>query len=690
MATTETIESLISSIEKEQYFLPEFQRGFRWNSEQVKKYFQSLYRGYPTGAFLIWKTVNPSKKKGGNLNEPDNSYTYLILDGQQRLTTLYTLMKGQPPNWIEGKPPRTDLYFNLETEEFQYFTKNLMLNKREWISVPSLLHQGVMPFIKSIAQDNMELKEYLFEHGDQLSQLDNLKKYEYYLQIVTNEDPIQVVEIFNLVNSAGTPLSDADLSLALITGRWEGCKDCMRKATETYSKKGFYFDMDFFTRCISVIGTSRGVFDDVQKLGKEDYIDAWNKTEKSLNYLINILPQHAYIDETSFLSTQYIFFPLIYFLAQNQFKFPDSLTRDKFLYWLYNALMWGRYSASSESALDRDIRTLKETNSVDELIKILAQLRGGNLEVTEQDLELQGVRSRLYQIFYMLVRRNGAADWADSSFPLYNQVLGNSYSIERHHIFPKSKLYKLFSSNSYYERSLVNELANIALLTSATNHSIFNNDPAVYLAHVDKEQLRRQFVPTEPELWQMTRESYSAFVQERRRLLAQGINTFLNELYQGGTEIHVSKDVGQWRQKVQDIEIALRQLIVDIATEHEEDINLKSYIPHHLVPRLSDRINAHLKNNPSETAESFDELSQKLKFFDMGDYCELITAKDNWSYFEPYFGHKGTLQSRFSQLQILRNTLAHNRDLTDVVIKDGEAAILWFSSTLRKYNLAAA
>ncbi len=62
---------------------------------------------------------------------------------------------------------------------------------------------------------------------------------------------------------------------------------------------------------------------------------------------------------------------------------------------------------------------------------------------------------------------------------------------------------------------------------------------------------------------------------------------------------------------------------------------------------------------------------------------------ENWPYFEPYFGHKGSLQNRFSQLQNLRNTLAHNRDLTDVIIKDGEAAILWFSGVLNKYQPVA-
>lgn len=97
MATTQKIQSLIDDVQKNRYFLPEFQRGFRWHSEQVKKYFQSLYFGYPTGAFLVWKADTPSKIRGGAPSD-ETTFTRLILDGQQRLTTLYTLMKGFPPN----------------------------------------------------------------------------------------------------------------------------------------------------------------------------------------------------------------------------------------------------------------------------------------------------------------------------------------------------------------------------------------------------------------------------------------------------------------------------------------------------------------------------------------------------------------------------------------------------------------
>ncbi|MCY7281915.1 MAG: hypothetical protein LH679_00440, partial [Cyanobacteria bacterium CAN_BIN43] len=98
----------------------------------------------------------------------------------------------------------------------------------------------------------------------------------------------------------------------------------------------------------------------------------------------------------------------------------------------------------------------------------------------------------------------------------------------------------------------------------------------------------------------------------------------------------------------------------------------------------------YLRDSPSENPEEFKSLKKRLQFFDTSEYCELMLSNSNWQYFETYFGSKGAVQSRFTQLQNLRNTLAHNRDLTDVIIKDGEAAILWFSSILRKYSLSEA
>ena len=124
------INEMLTSIENGEYLIPEFQRGYVWNAEQVKGFIKSLYQGYPSGSFLIWKTEKPSEIRGKK-TENNLIYKKLILDGQQRLTTIYTIFKGKTPDWYEGVSLRTDLYFNLTKEEFQYYKVREMQGKRE-------------------------------------------------------------------------------------------------------------------------------------------------------------------------------------------------------------------------------------------------------------------------------------------------------------------------------------------------------------------------------------------------------------------------------------------------------------------------------------------------------------------------------------------------------------------------------
>lgn len=118
MGTQLTIVELIGQIGKGELILPEFQRGYVWNRDKVKEYLASLYRRFPTGSFLIWKTPTPGLTRGTAIEGGSNSLQ-LILDGQQRLTSIYTLVKGEPPPFYEGEKLFFDLWFNVETEEFQ-------------------------------------------------------------------------------------------------------------------------------------------------------------------------------------------------------------------------------------------------------------------------------------------------------------------------------------------------------------------------------------------------------------------------------------------------------------------------------------------------------------------------------------------------------------------------------------------
>lgn len=132
MVIEKPIHEIFTSIEKGEYTIPEFQRGFVWNPTQVKSFIRFFYLGYPAGLFLIWKTEIPLKVRA-DIKETDSIYKHLILDGQQRLTTIYIIFKDKTADWYEGVVLRTDLYFNLETEEFQYYKQREMANKKRGI-----------------------------------------------------------------------------------------------------------------------------------------------------------------------------------------------------------------------------------------------------------------------------------------------------------------------------------------------------------------------------------------------------------------------------------------------------------------------------------------------------------------------------------------------------------------------------
>ena len=236
MAIEKKIQDILTSIDNDEYTIPEFQRGYVWNSTQVKEFFRSLYLGYPSGSFLIWKTKEPSKIRGEK-KETDSIFHQLILDGQQRLTTIYTIFKGKTPEWYEGVSLRTDLYFNLITEEFEYFMLRKMSNKPEWINVSEFLRLGgINHFISKLSSFSEEDRNFYLEKLEILNKLSGIKDYGYYIKEITLTELEKVVEIFNLVNKTGTTLNESDLALAIITSNWPEVKDKFRESIEEYRK----------------------------------------------------------------------------------------------------------------------------------------------------------------------------------------------------------------------------------------------------------------------------------------------------------------------------------------------------------------------------------------------------------------------------------------------------------------------
>lgn len=539
MAATTPISDLIKEIKVGGLILPEFQRGYVWKPNQVKQYLLSLYRKYPTGHFLIWKTYKPQRGRG-NTMPSENSFSRLILDGQQRLTSVYTLFEGKPPAFYEGETLYFDLYFHLIEEDFQFYQKAKMGADPLWIPVTPFFSKGINKFLDELSQLPDDRQILYTRHLSKFNQLDAIRNYAYNLDEVTDKPVTEIVEIFNWVNTSGTELRKGDLALAHICTYWPESRDVLRKASEQFKAAGFSFDLEFLTRCVSSVAVGNFLFEGgFDKATPETIKDAWERTFHVLEYLVNILKNDAYIDSSENLSTPYVLVPLAVYLTRNGGVFTTEAEKRRFLYWMYMALMWGRYSGSMESSMQADLNELNTEDPVDSLLNSILRERG-RLKVESPDLDGKGITSSFYPMTYIVARSRGAVDWF-TGMSLYSSNLGKSFGLEDHHIFPQSVLYKNgYNQNESRDKKTVNEIANRAFLTKKANLKASNALPSKYFPGVREnypKALRNQFVPETSTLWEVP--SYPEFLKERRKLIASAINGFMESLNTESAELTV-------------------------------------------------------------------------------------------------------------------------------------------------------
>jgi hypothetical protein len=538
---SEKIEKLLEKIELKEMVLPEFQREYTWNRDQVKKLFVSLFKGYPTGSLLIWETSNPPKIKNDAYDLESLRRVNVLLDGQQRLTSLYLNVKGEVPpfyNDEEIKDSYFDLYFNLKTGEFKYYKKMEMKNNPFWYKVFDIFADPptVFSLFNSI-DDDMSLEE-KNELGDRieknLNKLRGVLKKDYPIQEVpADSDLKEAIKVFDLINSQGTPLTNADIALAYMTAEWPDIRRNLKNKLAEMAEDGFDLNLSFMTHAVAGILSGRGSLSDFVKtnindITKEDLIKTWEKLDEKLNYLISLLKSDAYIVGTDDINTPYALIPIIVYLSE--FERLTGRVKKKMLYWFYASLYQRRYSSSPETSLEQDVTDILKVGDPEILIENLKE-EEGNPQLSSDNLDMRGVRHPIYNMMCIVIRSNGAVDWNNGL--ALEENTGDEFKIEKHHIFPKSVLKRngWLNSGNQYHRKRMHEIANRIPLTKSGNMNIFDKKPKEYLPQVQKDYpgvLRRSFVPTNDELWQV--DNYEDFLAKRRELIVNGINEFMDNL----------------------------------------------------------------------------------------------------------------------------------------------------------------
>lgn len=554
------VRELVNMIKNGDLRLPEMQRRYVWKSTRVRDLLDSLYRGYPSGSILVWETdkEHPTQQMSVSQKESPFAGHKLLLDGQQRLTSLTSILSGEPVT-VKGKKRPIEILFNLdhpeslyeyteveddasddedETDDIEDNTDDINLQERmgkltfvvaskslaqhkNWIAVSKVFNgMSDAEILKSAGVISFDDPRYAI-YTSRIQKLKSILDYTYNMHVLPKDMSYEeVAEIFVRVNSLGVKLRGSDLALAQITSRWNNSLKLLEEFQEECEEHWMTLDFGLLVRAMVVFATDQSLFNKVSTTSIKKFQEGWEKAKEGLRYAINFLKLNANIEDESLLSSPLFFIVIAYYgMIRNCRLEPSEINKLK--YWLYVANAKGRYSrGSTESILDVDLKILKQGGSPDDLIRALDQ-QFGRLTFNVQDFVGRGVGSPLFSLMFIALKTKGAVDWY-SGIQLALNPIGKSHSIQYHHIFPKSLL------KNKYEKSEINELTNMAFIAGKTNLSISNKQPVEYLKNIDKQRISDQFVPVEEELLQI--DNYRAFLEKRRAMLAAMVNTFVEEL----------------------------------------------------------------------------------------------------------------------------------------------------------------
>lgn len=571
------IGTLVDMYKRGELRLPEIQRHYVWRATRVRDLLDSLYRGYPSGSILMWETDEPVPTRDFAIAQETTAFAgrKLLLDGQQRLTSLTAVLGGELVH-VRGRKRPIDILFNLdhpdgpptddtevtsdedspvvaddeqgddgdngeEADEsdlglqeklkrrtFVVAAKNLAALPN-WVSVTEVFKTGsdVQILQKAGALSDMQSPEGIerFErYSNRLKRLRAIKDYTYVVHVLERSMSYEeVTEIFVRVNSLGAKLKSSDLALAQMTSRWPNLLKELEAFQEECEKSYFTIDLGHLVRSIVVFATQQCLFRSVASTHIDKLKEGWAEAQEGLRFAINFLRSNAGIEDESLLSSP-SFLHVIAALSRVKDNRLSAEEQRQLLHWLLVANSRGRYSrGSSESLLNEDLSIVFRNGNAAALMEPVKR-QFGRLHVEPGDLMSRGVGSPLFSLAYLALKASGAKDWY-SGLGLSLTHQGKLHFIQWHHIIPKSLL-----KDKGYETGEINEIANMAFITGQTNRRISNKEATQYLEDVVAKQglaaLESQCVPTDRSLW--ATESYRAFLKLRREALAQRMNAFIS------------------------------------------------------------------------------------------------------------------------------------------------------------------
>jgi hypothetical protein len=344
----------------------------------------------------------------------------------------------------------------------------------------------------------------------------------------------------------------------------------------------------------------------------------------------------------------------------------------KIRHWYWASVFTNRYSGSVESTTARDYLDVKawfEEDAAEPALITDFRDRFRNIDLRRETRRGTSVYNGIFNLLVL----GGARDWVTGNVPQHDDL-------DDHHIVPKEQRREVESPMS----TSIDTILNRTPLSSDTNRNVIKGRlPNEYLPELiaaNGEETVRQILESHfisPAAFDIllrqpfTTDDFEAFLAERQRTIQEAIESLLIK-----ARLDLPPRLRDLDAQIEEVELNLRRFIVSVLNDDP------AALPSHVQQKVKERLLAAAKKNPAMDLNQYQTLTAQLEYADLRELQDTIVTKALWPRFESRFGSKGSVATRFDQLAELRNGIRHSRSVTDIVRKDGEAALLWFRQVL--------
>ena len=675
---------LLAELDSGQLALPDFQRTFVWAPDETRELLVSMIRSFPAGNLLFLQGGDATFKARAAEGAPPlpGRPSHLVLDGQQRLTSLYQAIYGVGDSrffldigaLLAGadvdqavKVFSTDRATPLEKAEAQARTLLMPLTAVRDFGA-ARWRDDVVP--RRDDEDRERVRDLL--RAIEYACIDPLVKYAFPVTMLPEATPLEAVcTIFETLNRTGRPLTPFELVSARAFAGGHSLYDLWNSALERHPILGD-FDVKpyYILQCIALrLGVScKRRF--VISLPADDIARGWDSAVTSMAAVLTLLRDECGVLTPKWLPYEPMLIPLatVWNEVEATAGPAHGAMRSKLKRWFWCASFTGEYESSSATLAERDAPVLKSwLTGADEPQAVRA------FEWNPERWRTVTTRQQgLYRATIALTLLQRPRDFHTGA-PLTPELI-EAGKIDDHHVFPRAFL------RSVGKGDTVDSVLNHCLIDRATNIRISKQAPSAYLeemrtelGQILDEVLRSHRLPT-GSTSPLATDDFEAFLEWREEALHEALAAVTGK----GAPVGVSRspERSSLDVQVEGVELELRRIIADTLAGDA------GALPPHVTQRINERIASARRRNPGMGKGHYESLVGRLEYCDLRELQAVLTFKALWPRFEARFGSKEMLDVRFAQLAELRNSLRHSRTVDDVTRKDGEAALIWFRQVL--------